>query len=735
MPIDLSAGLPAPRDDEPEMLRQDIWDELNDHLASACDQEQQRLLLAGSTDPDNVKQTAMQQVLERFGNPVHIARRLWWDAMWERVMTQRTQTTALVVVALVAIAMFFLMWQQTGANRQLIADNQKLQTALLEQLDKLANRPEPAPAAVSTAPSEWNRLKVVCRWDTDSGAPAADVRVRVVGASDNVTGIPPIDQQSNSDGQVDVGLLLYGQYQLTAETPAGLIYETLISMHPGTDSTITLACPSGLGETAIKLTGFQEPLQAILKQYENLGEQLGLPADKPLEEQIWLKMIAQDRHRTKDAKWHRAMPNEDKANWTIFYINAAGDVRISSQDVLSEQVAPITGFSRISEHAVRLPTPVSAIPVGTYGWAYSTLYISDPGDPTGERIVGISLPQVDGPSSTREAKLPTIKSALGTIPFALVGDQMPEAAAGGFTVEWRAENTIEVPPEYVQHFSTCLKYAVLAQRIPQGMSVVPIPVAELPADIKQPGVVDLAWRGLTVNDNGDVTAEEHLLQEGVELLFAAPVGQPVPDISSGDEPIGFLVATPEEANVFLDVPGTLAHIVVSQQEQPRTAAQPLDPALTDRLAIERVIEVHTVRSYMRGLSGTARVSPAWGALKTDGVKGHLHVDLYVQGTFTQERICVAHDLSLNSSKVKSPDLAEFMVLGADQPLGRVADNRADFGVTGPLQWYLAPTTRRSFEKETRTEDEIVRAVEELRQRNTPAESTPPESTPPDPAAE
>lgn len=56
----LSAELPAPRDDEPGGLRDDILDELADHLACAYRRE----LLRGADTA-----TARQCVLERFGDP------------------------------------------------------------------------------------------------------------------------------------------------------------------------------------------------------------------------------------------------------------------------------------------------------------------------------------------------------------------------------------------------------------------------------------------------------------------------------------------------------------------------------------------------------------------------------------------------------------------------------------------------------------------------------------------
>ena len=87
---DLAAQLPVPRDDEPASLRQDIVDELSDHLACALNRE-----LLRSRD----NQVARDEVLRRFGNPSHVARQLWIDAMKERIMSQRLTLILMTVVA------------------------------------------------------------------------------------------------------------------------------------------------------------------------------------------------------------------------------------------------------------------------------------------------------------------------------------------------------------------------------------------------------------------------------------------------------------------------------------------------------------------------------------------------------------------------------------------------------------------------------------------------------------
>src|SRR5690606_29576342 len=155
-PDDIAAELPAPRDDEPESLRQDIVDELADHLQCALHRE---LLAGGHSSPSQQAsprresgdsesehtarqhpQTdvwgspdyAWQQVLTRFGSPAHIARQLWWDAMKERVMAQRFTAIMAAITAAAAIAVAILLWRGIDQQAQAAAAVQQSNAALLE---------------------------------------------------------------------------------------------------------------------------------------------------------------------------------------------------------------------------------------------------------------------------------------------------------------------------------------------------------------------------------------------------------------------------------------------------------------------------------------------------------------------------------------------------------------------------------------------------------------------------
>src|SRR5262245_6371801 len=103
---DLTADLPAPRDDEPASLRNDIAAELRDHLECALRREElkspsepcgsaprsegfDRPPDRGCRGSGDRATSAYQRVLERFGNPRTVARKLWLDAMQEQIMSQR----------------------------------------------------------------------------------------------------------------------------------------------------------------------------------------------------------------------------------------------------------------------------------------------------------------------------------------------------------------------------------------------------------------------------------------------------------------------------------------------------------------------------------------------------------------------------------------------------------------------------------------------------------------------
>jgi hypothetical protein len=173
----LSSLLPAPRDDEPASLRQDIVDELSDHLACAYNRE---LLRGTNTD------LAHQRVLNRFGDPAAVARRLWLDAMKGKIMAQRVLIATCLVVMLACGASVGLAWnwmnqdrllrsreaaEATEANRRVSEALNQSQVANRELLKQMRDMSDAVLHPVST---DWNPVLFKLTEEAADGPPAAE---------------------------------------------------------------------------------------------------------------------------------------------------------------------------------------------------------------------------------------------------------------------------------------------------------------------------------------------------------------------------------------------------------------------------------------------------------------------------------------------------------------------------------------------------------------------------------
>ena len=219
-PDDLTADLPAPRDDEPESLRTDIVDELSDHLQCAVRREELRSNSEpwGSAPRDEPnddgtepsRSRAYQRVLARFGDPAAVARKLWWDAMWEKVMRQRFTAVMAGIGAAACVAVCFLLWQFVQDSRASqaasLAEMRDFNAKLLAGLQRPADAPP--------ANSEWTNLRIKLV-DAESGAPVQDATSRFeggpVGGGENGIKLNDIPAK---DGVLDLGSIPYGKYDL-----------------------------------------------------------------------------------------------------------------------------------------------------------------------------------------------------------------------------------------------------------------------------------------------------------------------------------------------------------------------------------------------------------------------------------------------------------------------------------------------------------------------------------------
>ena len=229
-PDEVAARLPRPREDEPQSLRQDIVDELADHLACSVLRERLRSDEKQSTDLQ-----LWQRVIHRFGSPSQLARQLWFDWMWEKIMMQRITTFLLFVLVLGCGALLYSM------NNTL--QNSRLQQAvMLQELMQLKALGTPEP--VKNQPTEWNNLSVKVVYDDEAKTPVAGAVVKCSGQTDHTKTIPNSQMTSSEQGVVDFGLVLYGQYSIGLELPNGVETKNHVaSVRPGKDEIFEVVVP------------------------------------------------------------------------------------------------------------------------------------------------------------------------------------------------------------------------------------------------------------------------------------------------------------------------------------------------------------------------------------------------------------------------------------------------------------------------------------------------------------
>lgn len=108
-------AFPAKHSREPKGLRQDILDEIADHLACATEREHEQ-------DETGDEETVWRRVLDKFGDPDTVARRLWWDQMRETVMREWIQTGVMIVVGLAIVVFMALVVRQMNTSNQTVLE-------------------------------------------------------------------------------------------------------------------------------------------------------------------------------------------------------------------------------------------------------------------------------------------------------------------------------------------------------------------------------------------------------------------------------------------------------------------------------------------------------------------------------------------------------------------------------------------------------------------------------------
>jgi len=205
---EILARLPPCRDDEPSNLRQDIADEILDHLECGVRRE---LLINKSNEI-----LARQRVLDRFGDPREVARKLWFQAMWSQIMSQRvvlgSALFSMVICVLVIGMLGWIMQQQQQAN-----------AALLENIAKLIPSDPPLVTPSPTLANSKCHLTARVTLGSPEGEPAVGASVIVSKAMElgGSSGHHRVSQSVDDSGFVDFGLADPGRFEIQVTLKSG----------------------------------------------------------------------------------------------------------------------------------------------------------------------------------------------------------------------------------------------------------------------------------------------------------------------------------------------------------------------------------------------------------------------------------------------------------------------------------------------------------------------------------
>jgi hypothetical protein len=243
----LSAELPAPRDDEPRGLRDDILDELADHLACSYRRE----LMRGADTA-----TARQRVLERFGDPAALARRLWFDAMKGKIMAQRILVACCILLTVISLSLAFVVWNQAVHAQRLaamanaeMADQmrhaQLLQQQMLEQLQAMSK------ATTLPRSPDWIPVSFKLTQGTPDGPPAAGCHGYLGRGNQGTNKEGAIQRVSDDKGAIDFGVVQPGDWEFTLYSETWRMTGTL-NVLPGTSK--TSSAPEFRSRTSLSLS-------------------------------------------------------------------------------------------------------------------------------------------------------------------------------------------------------------------------------------------------------------------------------------------------------------------------------------------------------------------------------------------------------------------------------------------------------------------------------------------------
>jgi hypothetical protein len=249
-PDSFADSFPAPRDDEPESLRQDIADELADHLQCAVDRH-----LLSNPDLD----TARSRALQRFGDPRRVARQLWFDALRERIMSQRILLAVSVMMTLTCVAAIAIGWRVAEAGRLALTDlveQNRVSTEAMQMTNvaMLARLEGQAGGNKDVSSLEWGGIKLRLV-STDGNRLPDGYGANLMGNLLEVGKNMNLSGEITPDGTLDFGLVRTGQHHLNIGAPFGDTYSRIINVLPGKNIDEVLKCPGALpGEAGVSIS-------------------------------------------------------------------------------------------------------------------------------------------------------------------------------------------------------------------------------------------------------------------------------------------------------------------------------------------------------------------------------------------------------------------------------------------------------------------------------------------------
>ncbi len=219
-PADLLADLPPLRDDEPSSLRQDIADELADHLGCAFHRE---LVRTGDAE------VARQRVLDRFGDPVQLARKLWFQAMWSRIMSQRIMLACSVTMAIASLAAVGLVGWMSQQQQMAAAEQQRALLNVLERLTTSSDNQGPTPPNSPVRDMVALTVRTTVAGTPDQPLSGVNVDVQ---PEPMVQGTFGYNETTDGNGVADFAYVRIGRYRYSISTPWGEFASGRFTVHP-----------------------------------------------------------------------------------------------------------------------------------------------------------------------------------------------------------------------------------------------------------------------------------------------------------------------------------------------------------------------------------------------------------------------------------------------------------------------------------------------------------------------